>query len=261
MDLKVIKKDEQKLVLLLKGADEAFANTLRRFILSELPTLAIKRVTFTQNSSALFDEMLAHRLGMLPLITDLESYTQPEKCTCKGAGCAKCQVAFTLKAEGPLTVYASDLKGQDPKVKPVFGKMPIVKLLKGQELEFEAIASLGTGKEHGKFSPGHAYYKGYPKITIEKVKDPEHIAKLCPTAVFANEGKQLKVLDAEKCILCNACVEENDPKGGITVEASTTDFLFYIESYGKLPCAQILETALDMFDEKLDGLNTALEKA
>ncbi len=260
MDLKVVKKEEQKLVILLKGIDESYANTLRRIILTEVPTLAIKQVTLVKNSSALFDEIVAHRLGMLPLVTDLEMFTRPEKCTCKGAGCAKCQISFTLKAEGPITVYAEDLKCVDPKVKAVFGKMPIVMLLKGQELEFEAVASLGTGKEHVKFAPGHVYYKGNPKITIDKVKDPDFIAKLCPTNVFNAEGKQLKVADTERCILCNACVDENDPKGGITVEASTTDFLFYLESYGKLSCKEILTIALDMLDEKIDVISLAVEK-
>src|SRR3989338_6024200 len=138
MDFKLLRKQDNKLVFMLKDSDPAYANALRRIILSELPVLAIKRVTFVKNTSALFDEILALRLGLVPLITDLETYELPEKCSCRGAGCAKCQVIFTLKAEGPITVYASDFKCQDPKIKAVYGKIPLVQLLKDQELEFEA---------------------------------------------------------------------------------------------------------------------------
>ena len=97
MDIKQLYKQGNKLILLIKGTDPAFVNTLRRIMVSELPTMAIRRVTFVKNNSALFDEILAHRLGLLPLITDLSTYELSEKCSCKGAGCAKCQLVITLK--------------------------------------------------------------------------------------------------------------------------------------------------------------------
>ncbi len=260
-EIKILRKHDNKLVFLLKESNPAFANTLRRMMLAEVPTLAVRKVTFVKNSSALFDEMIAHRLGLLPLTTDLESYNMMEKCSCKGAGCVKCQVSLTLNCEGPLTVYASDLKCQDPAIKPVHGKIPIVKLLKGQELEFEAVATLGQGKEHAKYSAGLIYYKGYPKITIDKVKDAEAVAKSCPTHVYEVSGKSLKVTDPEKCILCNACVEVNEPKDGLTVEASDKEFIFYVESFGKLKPEEMVTCALDMVNEKVDELTAALEKA
>ncbi|MBI5391773.1 DNA-directed RNA polymerase subunit D [Candidatus Woesearchaeota archaeon] len=261
VEIKLLRKQDNKLVFLLKDTNAAYANTLRRMMLSEVPTLAVRKVTFVKNSSALFDEIIAHRLGLLPLMTDLESYNLMNKCTCKGAGCAKCQVTLTVNCEGPLTVYTSDLKSQDPAVKPVYGKIPIVKLLKGQELEFEAVATLGQGKEHAKFSPGLIYYKGYPKITIDKVKDPEAIIKSCPTQVYELKGKTLTVTDAEKCILCHACVDANEPKNGLTVEASEKDFIFYVESFGKLKPEEIVSRALDLLNEKVDELAVAIEKA
>ena len=252
MDIKPITKQGNKLTFLLKDSNPAFANTLRRIMISEVPTMAIKRVTFVKNNSALFDEFLAHRLGMLPIITDLSSYVQSDKCSCKGAGCAKCQLIITLKAEGPLTVYASDLKFQDPKIKAIYAKMPLVKLLKGQELEFEAVATLGTGKEHAKFSSCLAHYRGYPKINVDKVKNPEEVVKSCPTNVFELKGKQPVVVNLEACILCMGCVDAADPKGSVTVESSEKDFIFTIESWEKLSPEEILSKALDILDEKLD---------
>lgn len=260
MDLKLLNKQGNKLTFLIKDTNAAFVNTLRRVMTSEVPTLAIRNVTFVKNNSALFDEVVAHRLGMLPLVTDLDSYVLKEKCTCKGAGCAKCQVSITLKAEGPLTVYASDLKSQDPKVKPVYPKMPIIKLLKGQELEFEAVATLGLGKEHTKFSPCHVYYKGYPKITIDKVKNIEDVAKSCPVNVYEAKGRNLNVVNLEACTLCMACVDVCDPKDSVKVEGSEKDFIFTIESWGKLSAEEILKRTLDVVDEKLTEFATLLNK-
>jgi len=260
MHIKILSKKDNKIVFLLKDAHNVFANTLRRIMLSEVPTLAVKTVTFVKNTSALFDEIIAHRLGMLPLVTDLESYALPSKCSCKGAGCVKCQVSFTIKAEGPLTVYASDLKSQDPKIKPAFGKMPLVQLLKGQELEFEAIVTLGIAKDHAKYNAGLVYYIGEPKVTINKTNNPEDVEKSCPTNVFELKGKQLKVVAEDKCILCNACVDINNPKEGIEVEASEKNFIFTIESYGKFTPEVMLCKALDVLDDKLSEFEVALEK-
>jgi len=102
--------------------------------------MAIDEVTFIENGSALYDEIIANRLGLIPLETDLESYFEKSKCKCKGAGCARCQLTLTLNKTGPCMVYAEDLKSKDPKIKPVYPKTPIVKLLDGQTLKFEAVA-------------------------------------------------------------------------------------------------------------------------
>lgn len=152
-------KKSNKLCFVLKNSDVVFANAIRRTIIDEVPTMAIEDVEFRRNNSVLYDEVIAHRLGLIPLKTDLKSYNLPSKCKCEGAGCARCQVKLILRSSTPGYVYASELKSQDPKISPVYPEMPIAKLLKGQKIELEAVAVLGKGKEHAKFSPGHAYYK------------------------------------------------------------------------------------------------------
>jgi len=161
MEIKLLENQEKKnkIIFSLTGVDIAYANTLRRLMGFEVPVMAIEDVEFRKNSSILYDEVLAHRLGLIPLTTDLKSYDLPNECKCKGAGCASCQVKLTLKASGPGMVYSSDLKSKDPAVKPVFNKIPIVKLLEGQELELEATAVLGQGKVHSKWCPGLIFYK------------------------------------------------------------------------------------------------------
>jgi DNA-directed RNA polymerase subunit D len=161
METKLIEFQEKnnRMIFSVSGVETAYANTLRRMMGFEVPVMAIDDVEFRKNSSILYDEVFAHRLGLIPLSTDLKAYDLPSECKCKGAGCASCQVKFTLKASGPGTVYASEIKSKDPAIKPLYPKMPIVKLLDGQEIELEATATLGQGKEHSKWCPGLVFYK------------------------------------------------------------------------------------------------------
>jgi DNA-directed RNA polymerase subunit D len=161
MDVKLVENQDKKnrLIFSVKGVDTAYANTIRRIMGFEVPVMAIDEIEFRKNTSILYDELIAHRLGLVPLSTDLKSYNMMNECKCKGAGCASCTVKLTLKAQGPCTVYTSDIKSKDPEIKPIQGKMPIVKLLEGQELELEATAVLGQGKTHSKWCPGLVYYK------------------------------------------------------------------------------------------------------
>ena len=152
MQIEILSKDKEQghISFILKDSSVFFANTLRRMILEEVPTLAMEDIAFKDNSSALYDEIIAHRLGLIPITTDLKSYNLPADCTCKGKGCAKCTVQMSLQVKSAGIVYAEEITSKDPKCKPVFGKTPIVKLIKGQSLAFEATAMLGQGKDHVK---------------------------------------------------------------------------------------------------------------
>ena len=109
MEIKMLDKDKKsgRVSFILKNSTPAFANSLRRVILEDVPTMAIEDVEITKNSSLLYDSMIAHRLGLISLTTDLKSYTLPSKCKCEGKGCARCQVTLTLSVKGPGVVYAS----------------------------------------------------------------------------------------------------------------------------------------------------------
>src|SRR3989338_11109727 len=143
----------------IKDSDEAFANTIRRLILEEVPTLAVEDVEIKENSSALYDEMLALRLALIPIKTDLKSYTLKENCKCEGAGCSQCELKITLKAGKKGTVYAEEAQSADPKCVFVYPKMPIVKLLAKQKVDLTMTAVLGKGKDHAKWAAGWAFYK------------------------------------------------------------------------------------------------------
>lgn len=257
MDVTLLAKEKKtgRQSFLIKGSTPTFVNVLRRLIISEVPTMAIEDVEFRKNSSILYDEMLAHRLGLIPLNTDLKTYNLPQECKCKGEGCASCTLKLTLKvtARNDQVVTADELKSKDPECDPVYKEMPIVKLLKGQQLELEATAKLGKGKEHMKWSPGHAYYKYKPVVEIVKQpKNPEELAKICPKNVFDVKKNTLSVNkdNLTECHLCGACVDFEP--GAIKLNESNTDFVFFIEPWGQLTAKQMVSEAFDIFDKKLD---------
>lgn len=258
--VEVLESDEKnnKASFILKGANAAFANAIRRTVLDSVPAMAIEDVEFRKNSSVLYDEMIAHRLGLVPLTTDIKGYNLPSKCKCKGEGCASCQVKLVLDVDGPATVYASDLKSKDPKVKPVFPGIPIVKLLKGQKLEMEATAMLGAGSEHSKWAPAHIYYRKKPVFKAGNVKNPEAVVKACPPGVF--EVRHGKLVANEELLLkydLAGAVEESS-SGEASIE-ETDDFVFFIESFGQLSCREIMEVAAEVLESQLQEFEKLLK--
>ena len=155
--VKVLEETPNSVTLQLEGIDRSYANAVRRFCIAEVPSMAIDDVVILENSSVLYDEILAHRLGMVPIRTDLERYVLPEKCDCGSPlGCHKCRVLFVLDAKGKdkvSTVYSGDLVSEDREIRPVSETIPLVKLATGQSVKLEAYARLGRGKEHAKWQP------------------------------------------------------------------------------------------------------------
>jgi len=141
----------------VKGVDEAFANALRRTMISEVPCMAIDDIFIFDNSSVFPDEELAMRVGFIPFTTDLKKYKLPEKCECKSdLGCSHCRVVITLDVSAdtsPRTVYSRDLVSEDPNIKPVSPDIVIAKLAPKQAIKFEAYARLGVGNIHAKWQP------------------------------------------------------------------------------------------------------------
>ncbi len=262
MEVKLLENDKEKnkISFVIKGINPQIANLLRRNMIEDVPVMAVEEVEFRKNNSILYDEIIAHRLGLIPFTTDLKSYTLPEKCKCKGEGCARCTLKMVLKAKGPGTVYASEIKTKDPKVKPVFPKTPIVKLLKNQELELESIMILGKGKEHTKWSPCLCYYKYKPFIELTKnPSNPEELVKSCPVDIFELKNDKVVVNKDNmlKCHLCKACVDTSD---AVKLTENDDEFVFYIESWGQLSPKEIAIESLNMFQEQLQCFEKELKK-
>lgn len=145
MNIEMALEKGNRLEFLLKGGSPSFANLIRRFGMGQVPIYAIDSVTFYENSSSMFDEYIAHRIGQVPLLSE--------------SGKAKDEIAFTLEGEGPSTVYTKDLKSADAKIRSALDNIPLLKLLEGQNIRLEAKARRGIGRQHAKWQAGLISYE------------------------------------------------------------------------------------------------------
>lgn len=195
--IEILERKKHAIKFSVEGVKPSFANALRRIMISEVPTMAIEWVDFKKNDSALYDELIAHRLGLIPLTYDKRAYKLPEECREASVKDSQCYAKLTLKKRGPCVVYSGDLKSEDESVKPVFDKIPIVELLENQELELIAYARLGYGREHIKWQGAVVGYSidENGKITFEVEScsglSPEEIV-ITATEIFERKVKEFK---------------------------------------------------------------------
>ncbi|KAH3766414.1 RNA polymerase II core subunit [Pelomyxa schiedti] len=242
------------MTFMLANADTSMANALRRVMIAEVPTIAIDLVNIIENSSVLCDEFIAHRLGLIPLVSravDRLLYTRD--CTTCVDHCQLCSVTFTLDVECqgdiPYQVTSNDLHSNHREVSPVqsLDTRPgaaqdaeppgilIVKLKRGQRLHLEAIAKKGTGKEHAKWSPTCCVtYQFQPDLhwnhaLINQMTDQqrEDLKASCPTKALGvpsqggSEYGQLNFDPIEAtntdrhCMFCDECVHYCDLIGKV----------------------------------------------
>jgi DNA-directed RNA polymerase subunit D len=266
VEIKVLEKDDTSMRFLIRGVDVPYMNALRRQVISEVPCMAIDEIVIIENSSVLQDEIIAHRLGLIPLKTDLGSYNLPEECPCKSEfGCNLCRVTFALDVEakgGPRTIYSGDMVSENPSIAPVSDKIPILKLAKEQKVKLEAYARLGKGKNHAKWQPvSMCTYKYYPKIEISKKCDAcGKCVDLCPKKVLVKTGNKIEVRDLIACTLCQDCVEacpQNPPV--IEVSEEENVFIFNLESTNALPPERIMTEAIKILDKQLKELESQIK--
>ncbi len=171
----------------LKGVPLQYANALRRVCLNGVPIFAIDTVDIIENSSVLPDEGLAHRLGLIPIKTDLSRFNEPSKCDCQSeVGCSNCRVMLVLDSgdsDVTRTVLSNELSSEDDSIKPISDKIAIVQLVQGQRIKVECYARLGRGTEHAKWNSANISTltdtdkKGESVLTVESTGalSPEQI--------------------------------------------------------------------------------------
>ncbi|MFA5764496.1 MAG: hypothetical protein WC915_06845 [archaeon] len=196
------------------------ANALRRSVL-EIPTMAIDEVEIIKNDSALYDEILAHRIGLIPIKTSLVKETK-----------------FKLKETGPKIVCSTDLK---PSVGTDY-KLPLVILDKDQEVELVASAKLGKGIEHIKYSPGLVYYRHNLDSDILDFVEIDEEGKVS----FNEEEFKDKPLSEEQANKIKKVKESNE-------------LLFSIESWGQIEVKEIFSKAIEALDKNLQELSKAIK--
>ena len=235
------KKDNQ--ITFTASIDESLANAIRRYV-DQIPILAIDEVEISKNDSPLYDETIAHRIGMIPLKMDKTINEKSSE-----------QLTLIAKSDG--IIYSGDLKGR---VNPVYEKIPITILKKGQEFEVLATAKVGKGSEHVKFSPGLMFYRNAIKIKLDK-DCPKEIVDVCPQGIFKIEGGKVAVVGEEKCDMCEACTDFCIKEGKNSVELIPTEELaITVESFGQISEEEIFKKAIEALKEDLQEVTKKVAK-
>lgn len=256
MKIKFLELKENYAKVLFEDTSPYFVNSIRRTMIADIPKLAIERVTIYDNTSALFDEIIAHRLGLIPLPTHLDLLNFRKECNCKGSGCPSCTIHYTLSKEGECTVYSGDLRPEDSMWTVVDKNIPIVKLQKNQRLILEAEAELGTGNQHAKWQVVCGIgYKYYPVIEIDKEKCNlcSACVDACPRNILEIKRNKITVRNIEECILCKSC-SDSCKKGAINVRGDGSRIIMQYETDGSLTAEKALKEALKILQKKYDEL-------
>ena len=186
--LEIIKKDDKKISVKLKGVPLQYANALRRICLNGVPVFAIDTVDIVENSSVIPDEGIAHRLGLIPLKTDIARFNEPAKCSCNSeTGCSNCRIMLVLDSgdsDVTRTILSNELISEDETIKPISDNIPIVQLAPGQRVKVECYARLGRGTEHAKWNASNIAVLAETEKEDERVLTVESTGSLKPEQII-----------------------------------------------------------------------------
>lgn len=225
-----VNSKENKLVFKAK-IEDSLMNAVRRYVF-QVPVLSIDEVEISRNDSALYDETIAHRLGLIPIE--------------KKGNKKELKLKLSVKKEG--IVYSKELTGD---TKAVYGEIPITTLQKGQELDLVATAIYGKGVEHSKFNPGIIFYREV--ASVKPAKDcPSEIASTCPQNILINKDGKIEVETPLACDMCGECLSfsESQKKEYITIEP-TDELLITVESFGQISPEDIFTNSIDALKKDL----------
>ena len=292
--------------ILISDTDASQVNAIRRALIADVPKLAITRVDFSQgvtqdnkgevveSVNVLPDEVLAHRLAMIPIPTNLdEGLVFPDACeNCKDVvekdkGCPMCQVLYTLSARGPSadseeafkTVYARDITTISDPVFDIHEEhkdIPLTVLAKGQFLEFYAFAVLGRGRDHAKWSPVAAVgFRPQCTAVLDKPKKAETLFKLGLTTSDGKPidaklfGKDKKVTNINHVMDIEKALHQVGPGTGredafdnaIVMEPVDGAFVFSYETDGALDPVTAFNMALNELSQRFTELKEDVASA
>lgn len=240
--MKLLNKKENQMTFVTE-IDESLANAIRRYV-NKIPVLGIDEVEISKNDSPLYDETIAHRIGLIPLKMD-KSISEKKSAKLK------------LDATKEGTVYSKSLLGD---LKVVYENIPITNLNKNQELKLTAMLSLGRGVEHSKFSPGLMFYKNAVDIKLDKECSKE-IVETCPQRILKLENGKVSVEDSFKCDMCEACVEFCKKKGKDSINLIPSgDLIITIESFGQMEVKEIFKKSIEELKKDLAVVSKKISK-
>ena len=262
----------------------SFINSIRRSLVSMVPCLAIHEVDFHMGSlgayvdeetgeekeyesiSAMFNEIVAHRIGMLPIPTDektLEAFADSI-----GDDSKQPDIMYSLHKQGPCTVYSGDLEPVNGDASLVIPEtsVPIVKLAEGQAILVYAKAKIGTAKQHAKWQTVVAprFYQA-PTLTVTPGKGSKTVIETVGKEHFKKKGKNQVIEDpvvAHKAIKKTESLwNDEDAKNAMTITRNKTHFILEFETTGAMEAKVALQQALKSLDSHCKDFMTCLDSA
>lgn len=294
LKIDIISMDATDIEFDLVGVDCSLANAFRRILLAEVPTMAIEKVHIYNNTSVIKDEIMAHRLGLIPLQADASLFEYPEsgddgesteytlkfelkvKCTKRSNASTKSYNVDTEYEHSKVYTNAirwiplDDQAATLTEVKPIHDDILIAKLRPGQELHMVMLATKGIGKDHAKFSPvSTASYRLLPNITIKEkiVNDEARQLQGCfsPGVIELkrnHEGDHEAVVADVRSDTCNREVF-NHPNLKDKVELSkiSNHFIFSIESCTSKSADQLFIESVKVLMSKCSAILKELDES
>eukprot|EP01114_Cavostelium_apophysatum_P015220 TRINITY_DN4104_c0_g1_i1.p1 TRINITY_DN4104_c0_g1~~TRINITY_DN4104_c0_g1_i1.p1 ORF type:complete len:353 (-),score=94.65 TRINITY_DN4104_c0_g1_i1:485-1543(-) len=288
LKINILKMTKDECQFEIIGIDAAIANAIRRVLIAEVPTMAIENVYIANNTGVIMDEILAHRLGLIPIRADpsfFEFKTKEEDYSDKNC------IIFELKVDCKRNPKAAEDSKEpflnekvrsanlawvpqgiqedifrDNPIRPVFEDILITKMRPGQAIELNAYCEKGIGKTHAKWSPvSTAFYRLLPEITFMKPvvgNDAEELVKICPMNVFDIEDiggeKVAKVARPRNCTMCRECIRPVKYQDKIRLSRVKNHFIFSVESTGAYDAGVLFEEAIKVLIEKIEALEKEL---
>lgn len=240
-DVEVVSRDDRSARLLVRGLTPAVANGIRRSVLAEVPTLSIDTVRFVENTSVMFDEMVALRLGLVPLTTPLDDYEIGDT------------VTVALDVNGPATAYSGDIETSDERVRPADENIPIIELKEGQRLEFEADAVLDSGKGHAKHQGGVGIgYRHLQQVEVvgERGEFDDEEPNILRGVIETEDGEYVHTDEF------GADLTNEYPGKELEVTDVPDAFVFHIESDGSMDVDELILRAVESLQDRADELAT-----
>lgn len=237
-----IDRDDRSAKFLVRGVTPAFANGIRRAMIADVPTLSIDSVRVIENSSVMFDEQLALRLGLVPLTTP-DDYRPDDT------------VTLAIDVEGPDTAYSGDLVSSDDKVQPAAENIPIIDLKDGQRLELEADAQLGYGKDHAKHQGGIAVgYRHLQRVEVvgEKGEFEDEDSEII-RGVIEEDGELVKTEEFDNDL------SQRYPGKEVVIEDVPNAFVFDVETDGSMTIDELTMKAVDSLRTRAEELEDAVQ--
>jgi DNA-directed RNA polymerase subunit D len=261
MKLEVIELKPKKAVLKIDQSKPYFINSIRRVMLSDLPKLAVDDVVIYDNTSALFDEIISHRLSLIPIPTDLSLLSFKDECVCKGKGCPNCTVRYTLSKEGAGIVYSGDLQPAEKSWAITEDKIPIVQLFGDQRLILEVEAVLGRGRDHAKWqsvlAPGFVMDKTI-EFDKKRLNDVKEFLNKIPDDIVEIKGDKLELKDIKKLPTLEYYLEKENVDF-ITINNDDKNVTFSFETDGSFNAKDALLESAKILEKKYIEFNKLLK--